>query len=80
MAMGSLTARDASMLSMERQFWSTSGAKEQAIRDQLGMTPVRYYARLNQLVDTEAALAFDPVLVNRLKRLRSSPRDTPPNA
>jgi hypothetical protein len=51
---------------------AAAGAKEAAIRDDLGMTPVRYYQRLNQIVDTEAALAHDPVNVNRLRRIRSA--------
>jgi hypothetical protein len=59
-------------LALEGQFWQTSGAKEDAVRQELGMTLVRYYRRLNQLVDGEAALAHDPVTVNRLRRIRSS--------
>lgn len=69
-----LTDRDASILAFERQFWRTAGAKEQAIRDELGITPVRYYRRLNQLLDTAPALARDPQTVNRCKRLRSRTR------
>ncbi len=38
----------------------------------IGLTPVRYYQRLNQLADTEAALAHNPVLVNRLCRVRTN--------
>lgn len=72
MALDTLTDRDVAVLTLEREFWKTAGAKEQAIRDELGMTPVRYYQRLNQLVDTEAALAHEPVLVNRLRRIRSA--------
>lgn len=36
-----------------------------------GMTPVRYYQRLNQIVAEESALAYDPVTVNRLRRIRA---------
>ncbi|MCV7424394.1 DUF3263 domain-containing protein [Mycobacterium yunnanensis] len=73
MALDSLTHLDAAMLDLEHQWWPTAGQKENAIRDQLGMTPTRYYQRLTRLTDTEAALAHDPVLVNRLRRLRSRP-------
>ena len=31
-----------------------------------------YYQLLNALIDTEAALAHDPMLVKRLRRLRST--------
>lgn len=69
--MDSLTDQDRAILALEGEFWATAGGKEQAIRDTLGMSPIRYYRRLNQLVETEAALAHDPVLVNRLIRLRT---------
>jgi hypothetical protein len=41
----------------ERQWCQSVGAKEFAIRTELGMTPIQHYRRLNQLLDTEAALA-----------------------
>lgn len=76
MALDSLTDIDAAMLELEQQWWPTPGRKEDAIRDLLGMTPTRYYQRLNRLIDTEAALAKDPVTVNRLHRLRSGGSST----
>ncbi len=48
------------------------GAKEQAIHDLFGLTPTRYYLRLNRLLDEPAATAHDPVLVKRLRRLRET--------
>ena len=36
------------------------------------MSATRYYQVLNALIDEPAALAFDPMLVKRLRRLRSS--------
>ena len=47
-----------------------AGAKETAIRDRFGLSPTRYYQVLNALVDRPAALAADPLLVRRLRRLR----------
>ncbi|MDP7729554.1 DUF3263 domain-containing protein [Mycobacterium sp. TY813] len=70
--MDSLSDLDEAILAVERQFWKAAGAKEEAIRDQLGMTPIRYYQRLNQLIATAAALAYDPVTVNRLRRITRS--------
>lgn len=66
-----LTARDREMLSLERLWWQYAGAKEQAIREKFDMSATRYYQVLNSLIDREDALAFDPLLVKRLRRLRS---------
>ena len=52
-----------------------SGGKEEAIRAQLGLTPPRYYQLLGRLVETQSALAYDPVLVARLRRLQQSRRE-----
>lgn len=63
--------RDRAILHLEAKWWATAGGKEQAIRDQLAMTPVRYYRRLNDLIDTEAALTAYPLAINRLRGGRS---------
>lgn len=70
-----LSEKDASVLAFERRPWPGPGAKERAIREQLGMSPVRYYQLLNALLDDERALAHDPVTVNRLRRARQAHRD-----
>lgn len=67
-----LTRRDRDVLAFERQWWRYAGAKEQAIRDLFDMSSTRYYQVLNTLIDTPAALAADPLLVKRLRRLRAS--------
>jgi hypothetical protein len=46
--------------------------QEQAIRDQFGMSATRYYQVLNALIDRPESLAFDPLLVKRLRRLRAA--------
>jgi hypothetical protein len=71
MALDTLTHHDVAILALEAQFWKTADGKEAPIRDEIGMTPVRYYRRLNQLVDGEATLAHDPMTINRLRRIRS---------
>ena len=48
------------------------GAKEQAIREQFDMSATRYYQVLNALIDQPEALAFDPMLVKRLQRMRAA--------
>nr|WP_237689026.1 DUF3263 domain-containing protein [Cellulomonas fulva] len=67
-----LTERDAAILAFERQWWKYAGAKEQAIRELFDLSATRYYQVLNALIDDPAALAHDPMLVKRLRRMRSS--------
>jgi hypothetical protein len=67
-----LSETEQEILAFERQWWKYAGAKETAIRDLFDMTATRYYQVLNQLLDSEAALAADPMLVKRLRRMRSA--------
>ena len=67
-----LQRRDREILAFERQWWKYAGAKEQAIRELFDMSATRYYQVLNVLIDTPEALAADPMLVKRLRRLRAS--------
>lgn len=72
--MGELTGRDVAIIDIEARHWRHAGTKEQAIRAQLGLSATTYYALLNQLLDEPAALERNPVLVNRLRRLRDARR------
>ncbi|WP_280236373.1 DUF3263 domain-containing protein [Nocardia cyriacigeorgica] len=67
-----LSRREHDILAFERQWWKYAGAKEEAIRELFSMSPTRYYQVLNALVDRQEALAADPMLVKRLRRLRAS--------
>jgi hypothetical protein len=67
-----LSDRDQQVLAFERQWWKYAGAKEQAIRELFDMSATRYYQVLNALIDSPAALAHDPMLVKRLRRMRAS--------
>jgi hypothetical protein len=69
---GGLCERDRELLAFERHWWRHAGAKEQAIRERFGMSATRYYQLLNVLLDRPEALVADPMLVKRLRRLRSS--------
>ena len=71
--MGKLTNDELAVLRFEGQGWPSAGRKIDSIRDVLGMTEVRYYQVLNSLIDREEALADSPMLVGRLRRLRSAP-------
>ncbi|MFJ7061440.1 DUF3263 domain-containing protein [Streptomyces griseobrunneus] len=70
-----LSARERAVLALERRSWAGPGAKERAIREELGISPVRYFQLLNALIEDERALREDPVTVNRLRRLREARRD-----
>jgi hypothetical protein len=67
-----LSERDRQILEFERQWWKYAGAKEQAIRELFDMSATRYYQVLNSLLDNPAALAADPMLVKRLRRMRAA--------
>jgi len=44
------------------------------VRERLGLSGTRYHQLLNSLIDTPDALAYDPMLVGRLRRLREARR------
>lgn len=67
-----LTEQERELLAFERQWWKYAGSKEQAIRELFDMSSTRYYQTLNALIDNPQALAHDPMLVKRLRRLRAS--------
>ncbi|MFB7226445.1 DUF3263 domain-containing protein [Streptomyces fimicarius] len=69
-----LSVRERALLALERRSWVGPGAKERAIREELGMSPVRYFQLLNALIEDERALREDPVTVNRLRRVRDARR------
>jgi len=73
---GQLDRRDREILAFERQWWKYAGAKEQAIRELFDMSPTRYYQVLNALLDKPEAMAADPLLIKRLRRLRTSRQRT----
>jgi hypothetical protein len=72
--MDPLTEQQRAIIDMEREWWATSGGKEAAIADRFGMSAVRYYQVLNQVLVLPAALEYDPVTVNRLRRIRGANR------
>ena len=66
-----LNGREREILAFERQWWKYAGAKEQAVKELFDMSATRYYQLLNGLIDKEEALAADPMLVKRLRKLRT---------
>jgi hypothetical protein len=67
-----LSQRGREILAFERRWWRYAGIKEQAVRELFDMSATRYYQVLNALLDSPEAMAADPMLVKRLRRLRSS--------
>ena len=67
-----LSDRDRAILEFESEWRRHAGAKEEAIRADLGLSPARYYQLLGRLIDTTDAQEHDPMLVKRLRRLRDA--------
>ncbi|WP_218192318.1 DUF3263 domain-containing protein [Brachybacterium vulturis] len=71
-APGDLSERDRLILALEGRTFRYVGAKERAIREEVGISKVAYYVRLNALLDEPAALRAAPSLVHRLRGRRTS--------
>lgn len=69
---GELTERDRRILDFEQQAPGVVARKEAAIRTELGLTGPRYQQLLGSLIEKPGALAYAPMLVGRLLRLRDS--------
>lgn len=67
-----LAAADAALLDFEESWFQATVPKDQAIMERFGCSSATYYQRLNVLLDLPEALAYKPLLVKRLQRLRSS--------
>lgn len=65
-----LDERSRDVLDFEREAWTISTTKERAIRERFGFSPSRYHQLLHRIIDRPEALAYDPMLVRRLRRLR----------
>ena len=69
-----LTDRERAILDFERTWWSEPGPKAAAIKDRFGLSAARYYQLLGVLVGSSEAEAYDPLVVRRLRKLRTSRR------
>ena len=72
MSVGTLPEEYVEILNFEKQWWKYAAVKESQIRERFDMTAVRYYQVLNQIIDLPEALAHDPLLVRRLRRIRAA--------
>ena len=69
-----LSERDAAILDLERTAWTLPGRKEDLVRERVGLAPTTYRKLLAALLDDPEALAYDPLLVRRLRRARDERR------
>ncbi|MDQ3980758.1 MAG: DUF3263 domain-containing protein [Actinomycetota bacterium] len=69
-----LSDRDRAILDFERSWWMEPGSKATAIRQRLQLSPARYYQVLAGLIASGEAMAYDPLLVHRLRRLQARRR------
>jgi hypothetical protein len=72
-----LTERDQHMLTLAGTSYRRQGVRESDIGQLFNMSPTAFYQRVNQLLDTEAALAWNPLLLQRLRNARASREQKP---
>jgi Protein of unknown function (DUF3263) len=69
-----LDDRSRDVLDFEREAWKLTVTKERAIRERFGFSPSRYHQLLHRIIDRPEALAYDPMVVRRLRRVRAARR------
>ena len=69
-----LSDRDRAILDFERGWWLEPGTKEAALRARLDLSPSRYRELLYALVDSSDAMAFDPLVGRRVRKVRERNR------
>ena len=69
-----LTDRDRAILDFERTWWSEAGPKGAAIQTRIGLSPGRYYQLLGELIGSADAVAYDPLVVRRLRKQQRNRR------
>ena len=66
-----LDQRSREVLDFEREAWKLTVPKQRAIRERFGFSPSRYHQLLHRIIDRPEAVAYDPMLVRRLRRVRA---------
>ena len=69
-----LTQRDRDILDFERSWWTSTSPKDVQIRERFELSTTRYHQVLNEMLDTEEAMAYDPLVVRRIQRQRARRR------
>ena len=63
-----LSTLEECILEFERTHWRRASAKHDAIRARFGISPTAYFVILSRLIDSDSAMSYDPLLVQRLQR------------
>ncbi|QDP44158.1 hypothetical protein SEA_JUJU_42 [Gordonia phage JuJu] len=69
-----MTDEDRALLEFAAHRWHFAGNHAAAVHAEFGISVTRFWQRVNNLLDDPAALEHSPVVVNRLRRLRSRRR------
>jgi len=69
-----LAPRHSRLLEFEREWRAHNAAKEDEIRREFALSPARYYQLLDVVIDSPAAVRYDPMLVGQLQRSRAARR------
>ena len=69
-----LTAHERKVLDFAGLTWRHDGARDMAIRDEFATSAHLYFQELHRLLERPEALAYAPVTVNRLRRIRDEKR------
>ena len=69
-----LSPVEMSLIEFERTWWADDQPKDAAIAEQFSLTTAEYYEQLHALIDSDDALAHDPLVVRRLRRMRDRRR------
>jgi hypothetical protein len=70
-----LTDAERELLDFSGLWFRYEGHREAAILDLFGVSAIRFHQRVNKLIDREEALAYAPILVNRLRNERQNRRE-----
>lgn len=70
------TPLEESIFATEREYPKYSGAKDDAIRQGLGISPANYFQVLNALMDRPEAMERYPQIVGRLHRIREQKQNS----
>ena len=62
------------MIEFERVTWKHQGSRDSAIVERFQLTPTGYAAVVAWVIEQPEALVYDPVTVQRLRRLRDGRR------
>lgn len=64
-----MTDDDRALIDFAAKQWRTPGAHAAAVRTELGLSVTRYWQRIGRLLTDPEALAYSPVVINRLRRI-----------